>query len=54
MKRHRGIQAKLCHPDLLAEIEAIAMFKKQPAQPGQCWMVRLPSRHLPGLGPRNT
>ena len=26
-----GIQAKLCRPDLLVEIEAIAMFRKQPA-----------------------
>ena len=25
-----GIQAKLCRPDLLVEIEAIAMFKKKP------------------------
>jgi enamine deaminase RidA (YjgF/YER057c/UK114 family) len=26
-----GIQAKLCRPDLLVEMEAIAMFRKQPA-----------------------
>ena len=27
-----GIQAKLCRPDLLVEIEAIAMFKKVPQE----------------------
>ena len=28
-----GIQAKLCRPDLLVEIEAIAMFRETPAPP---------------------
>lgn len=27
-----GIQAKLCRPELLIEIEAIAMFRQQPAE----------------------
>lgn len=30
-----GIQAHLCRPELLIEIEAIAMFRNSPAQPGQ-------------------
>ncbi|MGB2606106.1 MAG: Rid family hydrolase [Candidatus Sulfotelmatobacter sp.] len=31
-----GIQATLCRPDLLVEIEAIAMFRHEDVQPEQC------------------